>query len=214
MTLRLTQNVWNSENTLYESLVSESIEIHGEDFFYVPRTFINKDEILGEDRLSQFKNAYPIVMYVETADGFEGQGNFMSKFGLTMDKQAILSVSKKNWSHMVGRHGTTIIPSRPAEGDLLYYPRLNYLFEIHFVESQQPFMQLGQQYIYKLTIEPFRYSSELMNTGNADIDKFNELTAAGDADVEFPQSWGDNNEFKEKASGFIFSEDNPFGDIT
>lgn len=213
MTLRLTQNLWTSENTLYESLVQEALTMHGEDFLYIPRSFVNKDEILGEDRLSKFEHAYPIVMYIETVEGFEGQGNFMSKFGLMMEKQATLSVQKKGWQQAVGQYGQTILPERPAEGDLLYYPRVNYLFEIHFVEHQSPFLQLGQQYVYKLTVEPFRYSSETLETGHEEIDAFNSLKTTGAADVETPQSFGDNDKFKQKAQQFVYDVNNPFGEV-
>jgi hypothetical protein len=92
MTLRLLYQHYNDENRLHEQLITECIDIHGDDFIYVPRTFISKDEILGEDRLSQFKNAHSIIMYLESVDGYEGQGALMSKFGLNMDQSAKLVV--------------------------------------------------------------------------------------------------------------------------
>jgi hypothetical protein len=99
--LRLFNEVYNNENILYESLITEALEIHSADFYYIPRTFVAKDEILGEDRLSKFKNAYPIPMYMETTNGFEGQGAFISKFGLTMEQQATLSVARRSWEAAV-----------------------------------------------------------------------------------------------------------------
>jgi hypothetical protein len=106
MSLRLLQQTYNSENLLYESLITEAVNIHGDDFMYIPRTLVSKDEILGEDRLSQFKNSYPIIMYVETTDGFEGQNAFMNKFGLNNEQSATLTVARRTWIQAVGQYGT------------------------------------------------------------------------------------------------------------
>jgi hypothetical protein len=173
--------------------------MHGDDFMYIPRTFVAKDEVLGEDRLSKFKNSYPVVMYLESIDGFEGQGAMMSKFGLQMDQQATLTVARRTWDQTVGQYGQTILPNRPAEGDLIYYPRTKALLEIMFVQHLNPFYQLGQLYVYKLTVEKFRYSSEKLETGVTTIDAFNDLATTGAANVETPQSFGDNTNLKTKA---------------
>jgi hypothetical protein len=213
MTLRLLNSAYTSENLLYESLITEAVEMHGDDFMYIPRTFVAKDEVLGEDRLSKFKNSYPVVMYLESIDGFEGQGAMMSKFGLQMDQQATLTVARRTWDQTVGQYGQTILPNRPAEGDLIYYPRTKALLEIMFVQHSNPFYQLGQLYVYKLTVEKFRYSSEKLETGVASIDAFNDLATTGTANVETPQSFGDNTKLKSKASQFILDTNNPFGDL-
>lgn len=213
MTLRLLQQNYNNENLLYESLVAEATLMHSDDFIYVPRTYVAKDEILGEDRLSKFQNFYHVPMYLESVDGFEGQGAMMSKFGLQMDQQATLTVARRLWDQAVGQYGQTILPNRPAEGDLIYYPRTNALLEIMFVQHQSPFYQVGQLYVYKLTVEKFRYSSEQLSTGNAAIDAFNDLATSGTADVEKPQSYGDNTRLKAKASQFVLDVNNPFGDL-
>lgn len=213
MTLRLLNSTYTTENFLYESLIAEAVNIHGDDFMYIPRTFIAKDEILGEDRLSKFKNSYPIVMYLESIDGFEGQGAMMSKFGLSMDQSATLTVARRTWDQAVGKYGQTILPGRPAEGDLLFYPRTNALFEINFVQHQNPFYQVGQLYVYKLTVDKFRYSSESLETGIPDIDVFNDLATTGTNDVESPQSYGDNQKLKDKADVFVFDVSNPFGEV-
>jgi hypothetical protein len=199
MTLRLLNSAYTSENLLYESLITEAVEMHGDDFMYIPRTFVAKDEVLGEDRLSKFKNSYPVVMYLESIDGFEGQGAMMSKFGLQMDQQATLTVARRTWDQTVGQYGQTILPNRPAEGDLIYYPRTKALLEIMFVQHLNPFYQLGQLYVYKLTVEKFRYSSEKLETGVTTIDAFNDLATTGAANVETPQSFGDNTKLKTKA---------------
>lgn len=214
MQLRLLQQQYNSENFLMEQLVSEAVNMHGDDFLYIPRIFVGKDEILGEDRLSEFKNSYPIVMYLETIDGYEGQGAMLQKFGLTMDQQATLTVARRTWDQAVGQYGQTILPNRPAEGDLLFYPRTKALFEIMFVQHESPFYQVGQLYVYKLTVEKFRYSSEKITTGNPTIDAFTQLsTDSTQPDVESPLSYGDNQKFKDAADDIVWDRNNPFGDI-
>ena len=190
--------------------------MHGVDFMYIPRVLVGEDNILGEDRLSQFKNSYPIVMYMENSEGgFAGQGAFASKFGLTMEQSATLTVSRSTWNQAVGTFGQTILPNRPAEGDLLYFPMTGGLFEIMFVQHQDAFYQLGQLYVYKLTVELFRYSSESIDTGVAAIDAFESLKST---DVtlnspEVPDSFGDNSELRTKANAFVFDVNNPFGDL-
>ena len=164
-----------SEQLTYEDIIVESISIFGQDFYYIPRTLVGKDEILGEDRLSEFKYAYGIEMYLETVNGFEGQGAFIQKFGLMMEQSATLTVARRKWEQLVGQHGLSILPNRPAEGDLLWFPLTNGLFEIKFVTHQDPFYQAGKLYVYKLQVELFQYSSERISTGNANIDVFETL---------------------------------------
>jgi len=164
-----------SEQLTYEDIIVESISIYGQDFYYIPRTLVGKDEILGEDRLSQFKYAYGIEMYLETVNGFEGQGAFIQKFGLMMEQSATLTVARRKWEQLVGQHGLSILPNRPAEGDLLFFPLTGGLFEIKFVTHQDPFYQAGKLYVYKLQVELFQYSSEHITTGNSSIDVFETL---------------------------------------
>jgi hypothetical protein len=161
-----------NEQLFHEDLIVESLSVYGQDMYYIPRTLIAKDEILGEDRLSEFKNAYPIEMYLENVDGFDGQGAFIQKFGLMMEQSATLVVARRRWDQLIGRHGATILPNRPAEGDLLYFPLTNGLFEIKFVQHQDPFYQIGKLFVYKLQIELFQYASERLDTGIQDIDIF------------------------------------------
>lgn len=204
-----------NEQYLLEDLVVESISIWGQEFYYIPRTLISKDEILGEDRLSEFKNAYPIDMYLESVDGFEGQGAFIQKFGLMMEQSATLTVARRQWEKVVGRHGTTILPQRPCEGDLLYFPLTKGLFEIKFVDHQDPFYQLKKLYVYKLQVELFQYSSETINTGMEDIDVFETLKTfdvTKQDDVDEVDSYGDNNKFKDEAQDIVFDQSNPFGE--
>lgn len=168
-------NGTGNEQNIIEDIIVESLGIYGQDFFYIPRTLVSKDEILGEDRLSLFKDAYPIEMYLENVDGFEGQGAFIQKFGLMMEQTATLTVARRTWTNLVGVHGNTIIPTRPCEGDLLYFPLTKGMFEIKFVQHQDPFYQLGKLYVYKLQVELFQYASERIDTGVANIDAFETL---------------------------------------
>jgi len=168
-------NGTSSEQYIYEDIICESISIYGQNFYYIPRVLVGKDEILGEDRLSQFKEAYGIEMYLESHDGFEGQGAFIQKFGLMMEQSATLTVARRRWEQLVGQHGKTILPNRPCEGDLLFFPLTGGLFEIKFVKHQDPFYQLGRLYVYKLQVELFQYSSEKIDTGIKEIDVFETL---------------------------------------
>ena len=164
-----------NEQYLIEDIIVESLQVFGQDFYYIPRTLVAKDNILGEDRLSEFKHSYGIEMYLENAEGFEGQGAFIQKFGLMMEQSATLTVARRRWDQMVGRFGQTQLPNRPSEGDLLYYPLTKGLFEIKFVQHQNPFYQLGKLYVYKLQVELFQYSSEHIDVGLKDIDVFETL---------------------------------------
>lgn len=175
-----TTNVYFSHGTkneqyLIEDLIIESLKIYGQEMFYIPRILVSKDNILGEDRLSQFKASFPIEMYFENVDSLDGQGAFIQKFGLMMEQSATLVVSRRRWDQMVGRFNIGQLPNRPAEGDLIYFPLTKGLFEIKFVRHQDPFYQLGKLYVYKLQVELFQYSSERIDTGVPAVDAFENL---------------------------------------
>lgn len=175
-----TVNVYFSQGTkneqyLIEDIIIESLKIYGNEVFYIPRSLVSKDDVLGEDRLSQFKTAFPIEMYFENVDSFGGQGAFIQKFGLMIEQSATLVVARRRWNQFVGRYGVTTVPNRPNEGDLIYFPLTGGLFEIKFVQHQDPFYQLGKLYVYKLQVELFQYSSERIDTGIAQIDNFESL---------------------------------------
>lgn len=164
-----------SEQMLVEDLIIESLRIYGKEMYYIPRTLVSKDEILGEDRLSEFKMSFPIEMYFENIDSYGGQGAFIQKFGLMIEQSATLVVARRRWDQFVGRYGVTTVPTRPNEGDLIYFPMTKSLFEIKFVQHQDPFYQLGQLYVYKLQVELFQYASERIDTGVKEIDAFESL---------------------------------------
>jgi len=208
-------NGTSNEQYLLEDLIIESIRVYGQDMYYIPRILIAKDDILGEDRLSQFKNAYPIEMYLESVSGFEGQGAFINKFGLMMEQSATLTVARRTWERFVGRHSDATLPNRPAEGDLLYFPLTNGLFEIKFVEHQDPFYQLGKLYVYRLEVELFQYASEVIDTGIQPLDEFESLKTfdvTKQTNVDNQQRAGDNNKFKSQATAITFDVNNPFGE--
>ena len=114
-------------------------------------------------------------MYFENVDNLGGQGPFIQKFGLFNELSATLVVARSRWTELVGQHGNTFVPNRPNEGDLIYFPLTKGLFEIKFVQHQDPFYQLGKLYTFKMEVELFQYASEKIDTGVADIDKFEEL---------------------------------------
>lgn len=161
----------SNEQTILEDLIVESLKIYGQDVYYIPRTLVNKDIVLGEDVLSTFDSATLIEMYFEDVDDFQGQGTFLQKFGLEIEKSATLVVARRTWTKTITSAGLGRIPNRPSEGDLIYFPMTKKLFEIRFVEHEDPFYQLRNLYVYKLRIETFQYSSERLNTGVAVIDE-------------------------------------------
>lgn len=168
-------NPAHSEQDLIESLITEAIDIHAETFYYIPRKLVNPDEILGEDRLSKFKHAYPIDAYFENATNFDGQGAFIQRYGGLVDYSATLLISRRRWQELVGQHGTTILPNRPVEGDLIYYPLTDSLFQIMYVDDKNPFAQLGDFYTWRLTIELHTYASEEIKTDLPEINAFQTL---------------------------------------
>ena len=153
----------NNEQDLVEDLTVEAIKIYGKDMVYLPRTLVNKDELFGEDTISKFDDGYSIEMYIESVDGFQGDGDFMSKFGLEIRDSCSLIVSKKRFKDQVGS-------DRPKEGDLIFLPLTNGLFEIKFVEHENPFYQVGKLFTYKLSCELFQFSQEDIDTDYSAID--------------------------------------------
>ena len=160
-----------SEQNLYEDIIIESLRIYGHECYYIPRTIVNEDFIFNEDALSKFGEAYQIEMYVESVDGYEGDGNLLSKFGLEVRNQISFVLSRKRWDNLIGKFGNA--PNeliRPNEGDLIYLPLVKGLFEIRYVDGDTPFYQLQNMPTYKLTCELFEYSNEAIDTGVEEID--------------------------------------------
>ncbi len=160
----------DAEKRLYENLIIEGLKIYGQDVYYLPRTLVNRDLILGEDVASKFNAAYLAEMYMETTEGFAGQQEIINKFGLEIREDTTFMVSKRRWLDLVDDPGTLIVSGRPTEGDIIYMPLMNSFFEIQFVQDQEPFFQLGQLPVYKLVCTRWEYSSEELNTGVGTID--------------------------------------------
>ena len=159
-----------AEQTLHEDLIIEGLRMYGHDVYYLPRTLVNKDIILGEDVASKFKSAFPIEAYFETSEGFAGQQEIINKFGLEIREDTTFMISKRRFGDLVDSRTALIKEGRPNEGDILYLPLMNSFFEIQFVEDQQPFFQLGNLPVYKLRVTRWEYSSEEISTGVGEID--------------------------------------------
>jgi len=153
----------HAEQELINDLTSEVIKIHGMDVFYIPRTVVKEDLIIGEDVLSKFTTAYEIEMYLKGTEGFGGEGDLVSKFGLDVRDEVIFTVHKD-------RFNLATDMDKPLEGDLVFLPINKGLFEIKFVEHEQPFYQAGKNYSFDITCELYQYSQEQLETGITDID--------------------------------------------
>ena len=159
-----------AEKRLMENLIIEGLKINGHDVYYLPRTLVNKDLILGEDVASKFNAAYLCEMYMDASSGFGTDGELISKFGLEIRDDTSFTVSKRRWNDLVEDPATLIKSGRPNEGDIIYMPLMNSFWEILFVEDQEPFFQLGNLPVYKLRVTRFEYSSERLDTGVSTID--------------------------------------------
>ena len=154
----------SAEQELINDLTSEVIKIHGMDVFYIPRTVVKEDLLLGEDVLSAFSTAFEIEMYLKTVEGFGGEGDLVTKFGLDVRDEVIFTVHKDRFNLITSM-------DKPLEGDLVFLPINKGLFEIKFVEHEQPFYQSGKNYSFDLTCELFQYSEEQLDTGIEDVDQ-------------------------------------------
>jgi hypothetical protein len=161
-------NFQNSqEQLLIENLIIESIKIYGQDMYYIPRVIMNKDDIYGADDISEYNRVYPVEFYIKSVDGFTGDGNFMSKFGLEIRDQVVFSIAQRVFYEEVGLDSNLL---RPNEGDLIHFPLNNKLFKIMYVNKFEMFYQLGALQTWEITCELFEYSSEKFNTGIPAID--------------------------------------------
>ena len=158
------------EQNLYEDLIIEQLRIYGQDVYYIPRKLVGTDNVFGEDIGSTFEDAYLIEMYVDNVDGYEGEKELMSKFGLDIQDDATFTVARRRWEQFVTVDNNIIESSRPNEGDLIYWPKGSKLFEITFVDHDDPFYQVHNLPTYKLKCKTFEYGSEAIDTGIAEID--------------------------------------------
>lgn len=162
------------EQTLYEDLIVESLKMYGQDVNYMPRELVNVDTIFEDDVPSTFSRAYQIEMYIENIDGFDGEGDLFTKFGVEIRDQATFVVARRRWNTEISPFET--IPDvkpfyRPREGDLIHLPLSNSIFQIMRVEDESPFYQLKNLPTFRMFCELFEYSGEDFDTNIAEIDE-------------------------------------------
>ena len=159
-----------SEMDLDENLVIEALKIYGQDIYYLPRSLVNEDKLLGDDVASLFPHSHKIEMYIENVEGFDGEGDLYTRFGVEIRDEVTLVVSKQRFATQVRRPDNAIEVERPAEGDLIYIPLTNKMFQIQHVEHEQPFYQIENLPAYKMRCTLFEYSGEDFDTGVQGID--------------------------------------------
>jgi len=179
------------EQNLYEDLVVESLRMYGHDVLYLPRTIVEEDTILNEDISSRFAQSYTIEMYLENVEGTADAGDLMSKFGVYVQEEATFIASVRSWDRFVSSDSNLVTSLRPNEGDLIYFPMSGALFEINYVQDDNPFYQLGKLFVFKMRCTLFEYSGEDMDTGT-DAD----LVELQQGYTEIYQLSGTNGSFK------------------
>jgi hypothetical protein len=157
----------SQEQLLLENLIIESIKIYGEDMYYISRKLNNYDAVYGADDQSSYENAYPIEIYIKNVDGFQGDGNFMSKFGLEIRDRVVFSMAQRIFNEEIGTFTNQV---RPNEGDLIYFPLNKKCFQIKYVNKFEMFYQLGSLQTWEVTCELFEYAGEILSTGIPEID--------------------------------------------
>jgi len=162
------------EQNLIQSLVNEQLQMYGIEIYYIPRRYVKKNTVIREVIQSEFENAYPIEAYLDSYEGYGGQGTLLSKFGIEEQDDLTLVVSRERYENYISPLIQNIpnieLSTRPKEGDLIYFPLGDRLFEINYVEHEQPFYQLQKNYVYTLKCQLYRYEDEVLNTGVETID--------------------------------------------
>lgn len=167
----------NTEQALIQSLVDEQIKLFGSDVYYLPRKMI-KDVALNDVLYSEFTTQYMIEMLLINVEGFGSPSEFISKFGLRITDEITMVVSQNRWSQVFQEFADiTTVDGRPNEGDLIYLPLTQDLYEIKFVEREAPFYQLGKNYIYTMTAEIYELGNDEFETGIEEIDVIEEVFA-------------------------------------
>ena len=163
-----------SEQSLVQSLINEQLKMYGVDIYYIPRRYISQNTVIREVVESQFDSAYPIEAYIDSYEGYVGQGTLLSKFGIQNVDDLTLVISRERYetyiTPLIKNIPNIELATRPKEGDLIYFPLGDRLFEIKYVEHEQPFYQLKKNYVYQLRCELFRYEAEVIDTGVETID--------------------------------------------
>lgn len=209
-----------NEQQLIDDLVIESIKMYGVDVIYVKRSLGAVDEVLNEDDLPLYDEVFQFEAYVKNVDGFEGEGDFLSKFGLQIRDSVTFTVANRTFERYVTREVVEII--RPREGDLIYFPLNEKMFEIKFVEHESVFYQSGALQVYDMRAELIEYSGQRFNTGYPNIDNYFEdidttvTTTLADLSNTHPDAVGadnlaDNYTFETEGDNILdFTEVDPF----
>ena len=158
-----------SEQNLYEDLTIEALQFYGQDVYYLPREIVNKDKVFLDDVPSRFSSKYKIEMYIENTEGFDGEGDLFTKFGVELRDQATFVVARKRWKQLIGNN-LSEKNFRPREGDLIYLPLSQSIFQIGKVETETPFYQLSQLPTFRMQCELFEYNDEDFDTSIEEID--------------------------------------------
>ena len=213
----------NPEQNLVHDLIIESIKFYGMDVYWIPRrTSASSDQLYKEDTLSTFNQAFNIEMYIKNVEGFEGEGEFLSKFGLDIRDQITFTVAIRRFQQLEANEvlsdATTSEFARPREGDLIYFPLNKKLFEIQFVEHESVFYTAGTLPVYDLRCELFVYNNQTIETGVDEIDSIATTYAYGNTmptyNANTGTTWVDNTFIETESDSILdFSESNPFGDF-
>lgn len=168
-----------SEQNLVQQLINEQLRMYGVEVTYIPRRYLNEKTIIKENVLSRFDESYSIEAYLKSYSGFGGGGDILTKFGIQSKDELNLIISRERFENFIAPFlldldGNVLddykLATRPAEGDLIYFPLSDTLFEIKFVENETEFYQLQKLYVYEITCEPFEFEDEIINTGVEEID--------------------------------------------
>lgn len=186
-----------SEQNLYEDIVIESLKMFGQDVYYIPRESKGYDKVWSDDIINTYNDTYRLEMYIENIEGFDGEGDLFTKFGIEIRDAATFIVSRRRWNAEVAVNEETDTKPfyRPREGDLIYLPMSQSTFEIQRVETEDPFFQLNNLPVFKMSCELYEYSGEDFDTGIEDIDRVEEV---------FGYQW--RMVLSDSASGYIVGE--------
>ena len=164
-----------SEQRLIQDLINEQLRMFGVEIYYIPRKFLGTKTIIKENVLARFDDSFAIEAYVQNYEGFQGSGDLMTKFGIRTTDELTLVISRERYEDFISpfyeaNPTSELLTTRPREGDLIYFPLSDSLFEIKFVEHENPFYQLGKLYMYELKCELFEYEDAVIDTSIEDID--------------------------------------------
>lgn len=165
-----------SEQNLYEDIVIESLKIYGQDVYYLPRDTVYEDRVFGDEIPARYNSSYKIEMYIDNIEGFDGEGDLFTRFGVEIRDEATFVVSRRRWRTTISMFDNEINSERPREGDLIYLPLSNSMFQITHVEHETPFYQLANLPVYKCRAHLFDYNDEDFDTN---IDAIDNIEAQG-----------------------------------